>query len=79
MTKDAQLEDHSWDSDSDALQDHVSHSRQHLTPRDKKSSKNYGHLEENNIAKEGISENQEGKLELRTFGVPQDIENQVTG
>ena len=71
---------HSWDSDSGAEQEPVSHSRQHLTPREKKSSKKLKtHQEQNNLANEGITEDQETAVGLTTCCVPLDTEIQVTG
>ena len=70
---------HSWDSDSDAEQEPVSHSRQHLTPREKKSKKLKRHQEQNNLANEGITEEGETGIGLNTCCVPLDNGIQVTG
>ena len=79
-TKGEQGRNHSWDSDSEVEEpEHISQSRQHLTPREKKSKKVSIHLNKDNMAKEAMSEDTEGQLELRTFGSPHNIESQVTG
>lgn len=79
-SKEEQGRNHSWDSESEGDEsEHISQSRQHLTPRQKKSKKVSVHLDKNNMAKQALSEDAEGQLELRTFGSPHDVESQVTG
>lgn len=75
--KEAHNGDHSWDSDSAAEQEPVSHSRQHLTPREKNSKKVKRHHEPNNLASEAITEDQE--TALQTCCVPLDTQKQVAG
>jgi len=78
--KDGHSGNHSWDSDSDAEQDPVSHSRQHLTPREKNNSKKLKrHQEPNNLASEAVAEDQKVNLGLKTCCVPLDTQNQVNG
>lgn len=78
-SKGEQGRNHSWDSESEADEsEHISQSRQHLTPREKKSKKVSVHLDKNNMATQALSD-AEGQLELRTFGSPHDAESQVTG
>lgn len=79
-SKEEQGRNHSWDSESEGDEsEHISQSRQHLTPREKKSKKVSVHLDKNNMAKQALSEDAGGQLELRTFGSPHDVESQVTG
>ena len=77
--KEAHGENHSWDSDSDTGQEPISHSRQHLTPREKNSKKSKRQHEPNNLANEAIPEDHDTDHSLNTGCVPLNTETQVTG
>ncbi|XP_078358189.1 uncharacterized protein LOC144642940 isoform X1 [Oculina patagonica] len=68
---------HSWDSDSDREQEPVSHSRQHLTPRQKNSKK--ANHEQKSTEHEAVTEDHDKALSLQTCCVPLDTEKQITG
>ena len=74
---DAHHENHSWDSDSDREQEPVSHSRQHLTPR-QKNSKKVNH-EQKNIEHDAVTKDHDKALSLQTCCVPLDSDKQITG
>lgn len=68
---------HSWDSDSDREQEPISHSRQHLTPRQKNSKK--ANHEQKNVEHEVVTENHDKAVTLQTCCVPLGTEKQITG
>lgn len=68
----------SWDSDSDQEEEPVSHSRQHLTPRQQNNLQMANH-EQTNTDHETVTEWNDQSLSLQTCCVPLDFEKQITG
>lgn len=79
--KEVHTGDHSWDSDSGAEQDPVTHSRQHLTPHETNSKKQKEHQVPNDLhaASEAVAVDREADLGLKTCCVPLDTGNQLAG
>ena len=78
--KEAHNEGHSWDSESDGEQEAITHSRQHLTPRQKNSKTIKKDLEPNNLANEVIPNSHDLQEDgLKTCCVPLNPGTHVTG
>ena len=78
--KDEHNEGHSWDSDSDGEQEAITHSRQHLTPREKNSKALKKDFEPNNLANEVIPNSHDVQEHgLKTCCVPLNPGTHVTG
>lgn len=77
--KEAHNEGLSWDSDSDGEQEAITHSRQHLTPREKNSKSLKKGLEPNDLANEVIRNSHDLQDGLKTCCVPLNPETHVTG
>lgn len=78
--KEAHNEGHSWDSESDGEQEAITHSRQHLTPREKNSKTLKKDVEPNNLANEVIPNSHDLQEDgLKTCCVPLNPRTHVTG